>query len=98
MVAVVMVVVMPATPAPGRSSGWQRSETLAEALSMRAKDITGPRPVKHCVNGRRTRSGRETENLVAQGFKHRARKQLIAMETFGTTLESRPAQVSNLEW
>jgi hypothetical protein len=48
--------------------------------------------------GRRTRSGRETENLAAQGFKHRARNQLIAMETFETTLESRPAQASNLDW
>ncbi|SOO24905.1 conserved hypothetical protein [Xanthomonas phaseoli pv. phaseoli] len=51
MVAVVMMVVMPATPAPARSSGWQRSEAMAEALPMHAKDITGPRPVKHCVNG-----------------------------------------------
>jgi hypothetical protein len=50
MVAVVMVVLMPATPAPGRSCGWQVSEEMAEALGMRAKDITGARPVKRCVN------------------------------------------------
>ncbi|CEE23842.1 conserved hypothetical protein [Xanthomonas citri pv. citri] len=51
MVAVVMMVVMPVTHAPTRSSGWQRSEAMAEALPMHAKDITGTRPVKRCVNG-----------------------------------------------
>ncbi|QNM61520.1 hypothetical protein XHV734_2760 [Xanthomonas hortorum pv. vitians] len=49
MVTVVMVVLMPATPAPGRRCGWQRSDAMAEALGMHAKDITRPKAVKHCV-------------------------------------------------
>ncbi|AJQ85524.1 hypothetical protein AZ54_12175 [Xanthomonas oryzae pv. oryzae PXO86] len=43
--------------------------------------------------GRRMRLAHGTENLAAQGFKRRACKQLIAMETFGAMLASGSAQV-----
>ena len=45
MVAVVMVVVMPATPAPGRIGGIT-GQAVAKALRMHPKDITGVKPVK----------------------------------------------------
>ncbi|KGE51519.1 hypothetical protein GW15_0214005 [Xanthomonas axonopodis pv. vasculorum] len=45
-----MMMVMPATPVLAHDSGRQKGETVAEALLMHAKDISGARPVKRCVN------------------------------------------------